>query len=192
MKELIKKALNSFYCLLYGIKSGDNNKISIPFKVVNSQIGSIILGNNVELSSGTILMLVNQGAKLSLGNHIHIAHNVQICCAFNIYIKSNVIIGPYVYIADHNHKYEDPNIPVLDQEINRNDRLEVVIDEGTWIGTKVTIAGNVKIGKHCVIGANSVVTKDIPDYCVAAGVPAKILKSYNFETKQWEKVQINN
>ena len=44
-----------------------------------------------------------------------------------------------------------------------------------------------KIGRHCVIGANSVVSKDIPDYCVAAGIPAKVIKQYNFESKEWEK-----
>lgn len=51
----------------------------------------------------------------------------------------------------------------------------------------MVIAGTVTIGKHCVIGANSVVTKDIPDYCVAAENPCKIIKRYSFETKQWEK-----
>lgn len=62
----------------------------------------------------------------------------------------------------------------------------VSIGDETWIGTGVVIAGTVTIGKHCVIGANSVVTKDIPDYCVAAGNPCKIIKRYSFETKQWE------
>ena len=50
------------------------------------------------------------------------------------------------------------------------------------------IAGSIKIGKHCVIGANSVVTKDVPDYSVAAGAPCKVIKKYNFEKNEWEKV----
>lgn len=57
------------------------------------------------------------------------------------------------------------------------------IGDETWIGTGVVIASTVTIGKHCVIGANSVVTKDIPDYCVVAGNPCKIIKRYSFETK---------
>ena len=64
----------------------------------------------------------------------------------------------------------------------------IIIDEDTWIGTKSTIVGSVHVGKHCIIGANSVVTKDIPDYCVVAGIPARIIKRYNFTTQQWEKV----
>ena len=72
-----------------------------------------------------------------------------------------------------------------DCRAGKDDR--VLIDDGTWLGTNVVVVGNVHIGKQCVIGANSVVTKDIPDYCVAAGSPAKVLKRYNFESKEWER-----
>ena len=63
------------------------------------------------------------------------------------------------------------------------------IGDDTWIGTNVVIAGTVVIGKHCVIGANSVVTHDIPDYSVVAGAPCKVIKQYNTETKQWEIIK---
>ena len=63
----------------------------------------------------------------------------------------------------------------------------VHIGDGSWLGTHVVIAGNITIGKHCVIGANSVVKHDIPDYCVAAGIPARIIKRYDFGTKSWRK-----
>ena len=66
---------------------------------------------------------------------------------------------------------------------------EVSIGGGSYIGINAVIVGNVKIGNHCVIGANSVVTKDVPDYCVAVGSPAKILKRYNFETQLWEPIR---
>lgn len=69
--------------------------------------------------------------------------------------------------------------------MNKGD--SVIISDGTWIGTNAVIVGNVKIGKNCVIGANSVVTKDIPDYCIAAGIPARIIKRYNIETHSWER-----
>ncbi len=62
------------------------------------------------------------------------------------------------------------------------------IGDGTWIGTNAVIVGNVRIGKNCVIGANSVVTKDIPDYCVAVGIPCKVIKRYSLETQNWVKV----
>lgn len=61
------------------------------------------------------------------------------------------------------------------------------VGDDTWIGTNVVIAGNIHVGKHCVIGANSVVTKDIPDYSVAAGIPAKVIKRYDFDKGEWIK-----
>ena len=69
---------------------------------------------------------------------------------------------------------------------NKSDRIE--IGEGTWIGINAVIVGNIRIGKHCVIGANSVVTKDIPDYCVAVGIPVRVIREYNRVSKKWESV----
>ena len=63
----------------------------------------------------------------------------------------------------------------------------VHIGEGSWLGENVCVCG-ASIGKHCVIGANSVVINDIPDYCVAAGSPAKIVKKYDFDKKQWVRI----
>lgn len=65
----------------------------------------------------------------------------------------------------------------------------VRIGDDTWIGTNVVIVGSVNIGKHCVIGANSVVTHDVPDYCVAAGSPCVIKKRYNPKLNAWVRQQ---
>lgn len=80
-----------------------------------------------------------------------------------------------MYITDCDHEYRDINVPVIDQGIVQRGQM-VSIGEGSYIGINAVIVGNVKIGKHCVIGANSVVTKDVPDYCVAVGSPAKVIK----------------
>ena len=64
----------------------------------------------------------------------------------------------------------------------------VTISEGCWIGEKAMILPGVTIGKKCIIGAGSVVTKSVPDYCMAMGNPAVVKKMYSFETKKWENV----
>lgn len=109
---------------------------------------------------------------------------------------SNVIIGP-VKIADHvmtaqnvvisgmNHSYEDINTPPTMQRVTTS---QININENVWIGANAVITAGVTIGKHSVIGAGSVVTKDVPEYCVAAGNPAKLIKKYCQETSSWEKV----
>lgn len=80
-----------------------------------------------------------------------------------------------MYITDCDHESRDINVPVIDQGIVQRGQM-VSIGEGSYIGINAVIVGNVKIGKHCVIGANSVVTKDVPDYCVAVGSPARVIK----------------
>ena len=80
-----------------------------------------------------------------------------------------------MYITDCDHEYRDINVPVIDQGIVQRGQM-VSIGEGSYIGINAVIVGNVKIGKHCVIGANSVVTKDVPDFCVAVGSPARVIK----------------
>lgn len=94
-----------------------------------------------------------------------------------------------MFVADYNHEYVNPNIPIKDQGNRAKKDDRVLIERGTWIGTNAVIVGNVHIGKNCVIGANSVVTKDIPDYSIVGGVPAKIIRRYNKETKSWERVK---
>ncbi len=94
-----------------------------------------------------------------------------------------------MFITNPNHGYENVNLPICQLPYkNYPNGSTVKIGSGSWIGAHVCIIGNVKIGKHCVIGAGAVVNKDIPDYSVAVGVPAKIIKKYDFEKKQWVKL----
>ena len=114
-----------------------------------------------------------------------IGHFNHIFSTDSIILHKNVLTADRVYISDNLHGYEDINIPIARQPVVQNKTVE--IGEGSWIGENVCILGS-HIGKHCVIGANSVVVKDIPDYCVAVGIPARVIKRYNIDTNNWEKV----
>lgn len=119
------------------------------------------------------------GVGCSLGNFNHIYATHSIC------FGEKVLTADKVYVSDNVHDYHNIELAVKEQPIvQKND---VYIGDGAWLGENVCVIG-ASVGKHSVIGANSVVTKDIPDYCVAVGIPAKVIKKYNFETKQWEKV----
>ena len=89
-----------------------------------------------------------------------------------------------VYLSDNLHSYLNIDLPVIDQQIQQTN--PVLIGDGAWIGENVCVIG-ASVGRNSVIGANSVVTKDIPDYCIAVGSPAIIIKRYNADTKQWCK-----
>ncbi len=129
--------------------------------------------------------------KIIIGNNVQINDNVHIAAAKNITIKDNVLIASKVFISDHNHgKYsgdnpDSPNSIPIERPIVAS---EILIEENVWIGEFVSILPGVTIGKGSIIGTMSVVTKNIPEYSIAVGSPAKVVKNYNFETQKWEKV----
>jgi len=121
---------------------------------------------------------IKKGATIGRFSHIVALRKVV--------IGENVLIAEKVYISDNTHEYRDVTQPIIKQPILH--KGDVYIGENSWIGENVSIIG-VSIGKHCVIGANSVVTQDIPDYSVAVGIPAKVIKRYNFNNNKWENVE---
>lgn len=123
---------------------------------------------------------------LTIGNHVRITSRCRITCAGTLSIGNDVLIAPDVMITDHNHGM-DPTYPggYSPQPLLVG---ETVVGDGVWLGRGVCVLSNVTIGAHSIIGANSVVTHDIPEYCMAVGSPAKTIKRYNLKTKQWEKV----
>lgn len=151
--------------------------------------GRLCIEKDVCIRNNFVIVIQKTG-KVEIGANTDIGQSSRIGCQGHIKIGKEVLTGPNVFIADYNHEYRDISRSVLRQGnhfISVNGRPNIEIGDGTWIGMNVVIVGNVLIGKHCVIGANTVVTKDVPDYCVVAGSPARIIKRYNQETQMWEK-----
>lgn len=125
-------------------------------------------------------LIINKGATIGHFNHIYATHHIE--------IGENALIADKVYISDNLHSYENINLPIILQPIKQ--LKKVLIGNGAWIGENVCIIG-ATIGNNSVIGANSVVTKDIPSYSVAVGSPAIVIKRYNFDSERWEKTNEN-
>lgn len=171
--------------IICGISSGKHTYIFNPTQIDNQK--SIKLGSNVYVYDGGWLMGAPEAMKptLVIEDNVQVGHFAHIIAMKNVCIEKNVLLADKVFISDCTHKYEDINIPVLNQGVSFI--AETKIGEGTWLGENVCVCG-ASIGKHCVIGANSVVTHDIPDYSIAVGSPAKIIKRYDFESKKWNKI----
>ncbi len=93
-------------------------------------------------------------------------------------IGKNVMMGPEVVIYTSSHKHDKTDVPMIEQGIE--EQKPVFIGDDVWIGRRAMIMPGVKIGNGVIIGAGAVVTKDVPDYCIVGGVPAKILKKRGF------------
>lgn len=149
---------------------------------------SISLGRQVYVGKYAWLAaskLTGKEPLLTIKNGTYIGNFAHIYCTSNITIGEKVLIADKVYISDNLHGYENVELAILDQPINQLKSIN--IGDGAWIGENVCIIG-ANIGKNSIIGANSVVTKDVPDYSVAVGAPAKVIKYYNFEKKSWDLV----
>ena len=120
---------------------------------------------------------IEKQAHFTPGLSIGDTSGVGIMCEVNglVTIGNNVMMGPEVVIYSQSHKYDRIDIPMCEQGFS--EYKEVVIGDDVWIGRRAIIMPGVHIGKGCIIGAGAVVTKNIPDYSVAAGVPARVVKS---------------
>jgi lipopolysaccharide O-acetyltransferase len=129
---------------------------------------------------------------LELGKNIEINDFVHITSLQKVYIGDNVLIASKVYISDVSHgNYSGDETQDNPDSIPNKRALyakSVTINSNSWIGESVSVLPGVEIGKGCIIGANSVVTKSIPAYSIAVGNPAKVIKSFNFVTEKWERI----
>jgi acetyltransferase-like isoleucine patch superfamily enzyme len=163
---------------------GENCIIRNPLMIGNPQF--ITLGENVFIRDGIRLEVIL--ARKGKIPNVNIEQNVHIVCQNKIIIGNNVSITPNCSIVDVTHPYEDI---YDDKKIGSrvlDDDSFVEIGDGTFIGIGTVILPGVKIGKYVIIGANSVISRDIPDYSVAAGIPAKVIKHFDRKVEEWIKV----
>lgn len=151
-----------------------------PTTIFNEKYISVgrdtLIGPGVALSAG---MVPGQECLTSpvvqIGDRCLIGKGSGIVGHFSIIIGDDVWTGHHVYITDQNHGYTDLTRPISQQS---QPERPVVIGNGSWLGHGTIVLPGVTIGEHVVIGANSVVTRDIPSYSVAVGSPAKVVRQY--------------
>lgn len=120
---------------------------------------------------------IEHGAQIGSGRQVELGDNSGIgidCIVTKAIIGKNVMMGPQVVFVGQNHGFERTDIPMIEQGSTPCE--PVVIGDDVWIGYRVIIMPGVKIGSGVIIGAGAVVTKDVPDYAIVGGVPAKIIR----------------
>jgi acetyltransferase-like isoleucine patch superfamily enzyme len=126
----------------------------------------------------------NPVLKIRKGAHIEQFFHVGAC--EYVEIGENVLIAGRVYISDHNHRFTEIDKPVLAQGIEPGGK--VIIEENAWLGEGCVILPGVTVGKNAIIGSNAVVTKDVPPYSIAVGIPAKVIKKYDTASNTWKPI----
>lgn len=128
------------------------------FSTINNGVGDVLIGEKTIIGIGCTLI-----GPLTIGDDVMLAQNIVLSAL--------------------NHSYQDVSVSPSVQKVTCK---PIVISDRVWIGANSVITAGVTLGRHCVVGAGSVVTKDIPEFSVAVGNPAKVVKQYNFLTERWE------
>ena len=160
---------------------GQNSLIGLNCTLIKPQfikIGSdSSICNGVELSCSEAFESVGRFPELVIGNEVSIGEYSHITCANKLIIGNGVLTGKRVLITDNAHgssnRISMNQLPMKREVISKG---PVIIGDDVWIGEMACIMPNVTIGKGAIIGANAVVTKDIPPYAVVGGNPARIIK----------------
>lgn len=143
----------------------------------------ICVGDTVKIGKGSTVSAwvfdkKNTETKIIIGNNVVIGSYDHITAYNSIIIEDNVLLGKYVTITDNSHgknSVEELSIPPIKRDLYS--KGGVIIKKNVWIGDKVTILPNVTIGEGAIVGANSVVTKDVPAFSVVCGNPARVIKT---------------
>lgn len=194
-----KYSIFQIFCLIFYKVRGwfmfkNARLIRFPFRVRGKQYIKIgkgfTTGFNCRIDA---LNINNLGEKylIEIGENVEINDEVHIGATEKIIIEDNVLIASKVYISDHNHgsyKGDEQDSPMSIPKERKIYSSPIKIEKNVWIGELCCVLQGVTIGEGSIIGAMSVVTKDIPPYTIAVGSPAKLIKRYNFENKKWDKI----
>ena len=172
LKAVVKSFIGKVHAKRFQVQAGKNVYIGKHCALKGKS--NIVLDDGVTVRP--YAQIWSGGGTVRIGRGSEIGERCRISIANSLEIGEKVLLSPNVYITDCDHESRNIDVPVIEQGIVQKGQA-VSIGDGSYIGINTVIVGNVKIGKHCVIGANSVVTKDVPDYSVAVGIPARVIKN---------------
>lgn len=155
-----------------GGKVGKNVKFYGGVRIVGNSPDAITIGDNVRILRGVTISTTHDG-KIHIGNSCHVGESTIIYSDMGVTVGDNVIVSRQNIIVDFDHFYENINTLINQQGINRK---TVMIEEDVWVSSHCVITKGIKIERGAVIGAGSVLTKSIPAYSVAGGIPGRIIK----------------
>ena len=144
------------------------------------------IGNNVRIYPGMRAELTKPSAFIQIEDNVSIGQNFHVVSYDGtLYVGRNTTISGNVFISNVDHSYGAIDMHVMEQQMIYK---KTVIGENCFIGYGAVILPGTKLGKQCIVGANSVVKGEFEDYCVIVGNPARVIKRYNSKSRNWENV----
>lgn len=184
-----------------GILAGFRLLVDLIYSAFNFRIGALLrfpsdirsrgrldIAKNCRFGRYSTIELFCKDSRLTVGEGFRSNSHLHIGVVSSVTIGNHVLVASGVYISDHSHgaygsqEPSDPRTAPLSRPLVS---APVVIGDNVWLGEKVAVLPGVRIGHGVVVGAGAVVTQDVPDHCIVVGVPARVIKRYDFEQQQW-------
>lgn len=172
----------------FGLKRlGRDSFVRRPVKLLGRK--NISIGNRTSIGAHGLLYAVDSYAKrryspeINIGDNVYIGRHVYLTAAYGITIENGSVLSEHVYITDLNHGFDPNKGLIMNQDLNTNGK--VLIGPNCFLGYRVAVMPGVVLGHWCIVGANSVVTRSFPPYSMIAGSPARLIKVYSHEQRQW-------
>lgn len=194
IKQIAKRILTFIFHPYISIRlksAGAKNFYIAPRMTIN-KCKYLKIGNNFSLGRDSRFLFVEKyngrvySPGVIIGKNVTIGNRFSLLSAASIDIDDECLIASDVLITSENHGMEVEGYTSYGQ--TKLDYKPVRIGKGCWIGEKAVILPGVTMGERSVVAAGAVVTKSFPAYSLVGGVPAKLLKTYNFDTHNWEKI----
>jgi acetyltransferase-like isoleucine patch superfamily enzyme len=163
---------------------GPGSLIVAPEAVEGAE--NIRLGAHAYLAPRTTLAarpLTGESASLEIGDGCKLGKFNHIYATRRVVLEPRVLTANGVYISDNNHEFRDPSLAVMDQPIRQ--MADTIIGEGSWLGHNACVVG-ARVGRHSVVGANAVLTRDVPEFSVVVGAPGRVIRRYDPARGIWK------
>lgn len=191
----VESLIGFFYSFLYRylFRSIGKGSFVSPF-IYPLGLECVTLGSNSSIQRHTRLYALKRyGAQdfqpeINIGNNVSVGLGCTLSCVNRIHLCDDVTVGDKVYIADSRHDFSNVSFSVRDQPLLPG---SIFIGRGAWLGYGAFLAGDIVIGEHAVVGANSVVTKSVAPYTVVVGAPARPIRRFNHEVNKWEPIGLH-
>lgn len=163
---------------------GPHSEIKRPVASIIGATG-ISIGSWVSIGTGAIIeaLVPERGITVTIADGAYIGHGLRLTAVGEVVIGEEAMLADGCYVSDTNHIYEGVHEPIKRQGLRDGRRVEIA--RGAWLGIGAVVCGDLRVGENSVVGAGAVVTSSVPDFCVVAGSPAKIIRRWNGSSWEW-------